>query len=480
MCAAFARGWSEGFDTLNVFISKKLRYVAAFLFAVLVLAGLGEARNKKGDKLYKQGQEAEAKNDYDAAVTDYDAAVATDPQDAGYLMADQRARNKAANYHVEQGRRLQQQQRLEEALSNFNKAFIDEPSSQIALQEIRATNEMIREKQRNPSVVVLTPAEQARQKLEKQINSLEGPPALKPINNEISSLKMNNQPARVLYESVGKLAGINVLFDPQGIETLGGPAHNFNLDLNNVTLEEALDYIALLTHTFWKPISHNAIFVTQEGEQKRAEYQDEVVKVFYVQNAFTANEFTEIYNALRVGSRLNQGLFQVQSQNAIVARGTPDTLALIEKMLHDLDRPKPEVVIDVIVMEVNKTVMSNIGAAILGRWVIGAGDFYSASDPAGNHQRYHDDHRNDDHDGNNDYHRDYHNHRNDNHNWNDNHNRNDDHHWNDNHNRDDDHHWHDLVNWNIRRSDSAKPAEKSVDLGLLHQLAEYDRTGVAE
>ena len=76
---------------------------------------------------------------------------------------------------------------------------------------------------------------------------------LRPINNLITSLKINNQPARVIYESIGKLAGINVLFDPSGIDTLGATNRNFNLDLNSATLEEALEDVALVTHTFWKP-----------------------------------------------------------------------------------------------------------------------------------------------------------------------------------------------------------------------------------
>src|SRR5438067_4736979 len=201
--------------------------------------------------------------------------------------------------------------------------------------------------------------------MERRINSLEGPPALRPINAQIASIKINNQPARVLFESIGKLAGINVLFDPAGIDVTG--TKNFNLDLNNVTLEEALNYVALETHSFWKPISRNAIFVTQESDPKRQEYQDEVVRVFYIQNASTVNEFQEIFNAVRTGSKLLQGIFAVASQNAIIARGPVDTMALVEKLVHDLDRPKPEVVIDVIVMAVNKQKSSTIGASLLGQ-----------------------------------------------------------------------------------------------------------------
>jgi len=92
-----------------------------------------------------------------------------------------------------------------------------------------------------------------------------------------------------------------------------------------------------------------------------------VVKVFYIQNASTPQEFTEIFNAIRTGAKLNTGIFQVASQNAIVARGSTDTIALVEKLVHDLDRPKSEVLVDVIVMEVSKTKMTTLGAAIAGQ-----------------------------------------------------------------------------------------------------------------
>lgn len=314
----------------------------------------------------KLGQKAETAKDYDAALGYYDQAVAADPNEAGYLLAEQRLRAKAAEAHQIEGRTLRSEGHLDEALIQFQKAYLADPSSAIALQSIRDTTAMI--KQRNaapPGTVVLSPAERNRQETERRINSLEGPPVLRPINGQISSLKMNNQPVRVLYESVGKLAGINVLFDPQGIETVAGK--NFNLDLNNVTLQEALNYIALETHTFWKPISQNAIFVSQESDQKRTEYADEVVKVFYIQNASTANEFTEIFNAVRTGARLTAGVFSVPSQSAIIARGTVDTMALVEKLVHDLDHPKAEVVIDLIVMSVNKSHVTTIGASILGQ-----------------------------------------------------------------------------------------------------------------
>jgi general secretion pathway protein D len=341
--------------------------MAAILCVVALLAPPVDGRTRKGEKLLKDGMKAEATQDYDSALTYYEQALEEDAREPAYLLATQRVRGRAAAQHITEGRKLVEQQKLNEALVQFQKALLVDPSSPVALQLVGQTSEMVKERNKAPEgTVVLTPAERNRRDIERRINTLEGPPVLRPINNQISSLKMNNQSARVIYESVGKLAGINVLFDPAGIDTLGSTTRNFNLDLNNVTLEEALAYVALVTHTFWKPISRNAIFVTQESEPKRQEYQDEVVKVFYIQNASTPNEFTEIFNGVRTGAKLTVGIFQVASQNAIIARGSTDTMAIVEKLVHDLDRPKAEVLIDVMVLEVAKSRVINLGAALTG------------------------------------------------------------------------------------------------------------------
>lgn len=361
----------------NVSFLNTLRPWAILLCAGSLLISTAYAHTKAGDKLLKQGQKAELQHDYDTALTDYQQALETDSREPAYLVAEQRVKPLASSAHIENGKKLLQQQKIDEALVQFQKALLTDPSSMVALQMIGQANQMIKERDKSPTgTVILTPAEQARQEIERRISALEGPPVLRPITNQISSLKMNNQSSRVLYDSVGKLAGINVLFDPQGIEGIGGPgggsARNFNLDLTNVTLEEALNYVALVTHTFWKPVSRNAIFVTSESDQKRQEYQDEVVRVFYVQNASSPNEFTEIFNGVRTGAKLTTGVFQVASQNAIIARGSPDTMAIVEKLVHDLDRPKAEVVVDVMVMEVAKSKILNLGAALQGQTLSGS------------------------------------------------------------------------------------------------------------
>jgi general secretion pathway protein D len=343
----------------------RLRLLTALAALVISLVAPCLARTRKADKLLKQAEEAEARKDYEAAVDLYDKALQISPNDPGYQLAERRARFHGAELHTSEGVKLRNQQKLQEALVEFQKAYLLDPSYSVSLQEIRNTEQMVREKMTLPAgAPALTPIERAQKAIESRVNALGTPPELRPLTNTITNLKMNNQSTKVLYETVGKLAGINVLFDNQGLEQ--GSRGNFNIDLNRVTLSEALDYVALLTHTFWKPISSNAIFVTVDSQPKRQEYQDQVVKVFYIQNATAQAEFTELFNAVRTGANLNRGLIQLPTQNALIVRGTPDQVAIAEKIIHDLDRPRSEVLIDVLVLETSKSKTRTLAAALAG------------------------------------------------------------------------------------------------------------------
>jgi general secretion pathway protein D len=344
-------------------VFNKLRVLAVFCAVWLVIpAGSLEASTRKGDKLLKLGAQAEARKEYDKALEYYEQALKEDPKDPAYELAARRARFESGTAHIDAGNKLQKADDLEKALAEYQKAFAADPGSMIALQDMQQTKELLEQKQKGlvpAGEKPLTSVEKAQKESLAMISSLQSVPELKPVTNQISLLKMNNQPPRVLYETVGKLAGINVLFDPQ-IQ----PGKNANLDLNNVTLQEALDYIALLTKTFWKPVSNNAIFVTEDNVTKRRDYEDEVVKVFYVKNPTSQQEFSEMVTAVRSVTDVRR-MFQFNAENAIVVRDTVDKVALVEKLLHDLDKPKAEVVIDVIVMDISSDVSHQIGAGLV-------------------------------------------------------------------------------------------------------------------
>src|SRR5579884_1506542 len=236
-----------------------LRAFWAILSALLLMNPAAEARTRKGDKYLKQGQAAEAKSDWDSALSFYQQAVDESPNDPEYLISMRRARFEAGQKHVSAGQKLRADGKLMEALQEFQRAIIADPASAIALQELRRTQQMIDQASRagvKPSDINLTPAEQVRREIDQRVASMEGPPELKPVIRTVPALKMNNQPPRILFETVGKLAGINVVFDSQYTP----PTRGFNVELGNSTVEQAFDYLAILTHTYWKPITPNTIF----------------------------------------------------------------------------------------------------------------------------------------------------------------------------------------------------------------------------
>ena len=105
----------------------------------------------------------------------------------------------------------------------------------------------------------------------------------------------------------------------------------------------------MVTKSFWKPLSANTIFVTNDNVTKRRDYEEQVMKVFYLSNVIAPQELQEIVTAVRSVADI-QRLFVYNSQNAIIARGEADRIALAEKIISDLDKPRAEVVVDVIVM----------------------------------------------------------------------------------------------------------------------------------
>jgi general secretion pathway protein D len=345
------------------------RLAAFAIILCLGFSGVAEARTRKGERLLRQGQQAELAKDYEKALDLFEQALSSDPRDAAYQMAVNRARFRAAQARVASGQDLRKQGKLEEALADFEKAFAIDPGSSIAEQEIIRTREMIeREKKKaadpsrqdEPDTRSLTPAQVAQQRTMEKVERMRSLPELKPLSPQPINLKMNGQPPKVLFETVGKLAGINVLFDPDFTQQPGRPQ---SVEFMNATLEEALDHLAVMTKSFWKPLSESSIFVTQDNTTKRRDYEEQVMKVFYLTNVNTPQELQEIATNVRSICDIRR-LFTYNAQMAIIVRAEADRVALAEKLIADLDKPKAEVVVDILVMEISRSRSRDLAATM--------------------------------------------------------------------------------------------------------------------
>jgi general secretion pathway protein D len=353
-------------------LSKGLARLNSLLLCCLLILSPGpaSARNRKGDGFVKDGQVAEARGDYEKALELFEKALETDPRDPQYRILVNRLRFQAAQKIVDRGEKLRNEGKLDEALALFQKAFALDPASTIAEQRMRQTYEQMKreaEQKKNgappedPLDKAQTPADRVRRDAEKKLETLMDAPMLKPIQRQIVNLKLNNQPARVLFETISKMTGINVLFDPDFISQNSGKT--FPIDFQNTTLEEALDYLSILTKAYWKPISQNAIYVTLDNPQKRRDYEDYILKVFYLQHALEPQELNEIANAVRVVGECRK-VVPYPAQMALMVRCTADQVALVGKIINDMDKPRSEVVLDVFVLEANRTRTRSLAATI--------------------------------------------------------------------------------------------------------------------
>ncbi|PYX88052.1 MAG: type II and III secretion system protein [Acidobacteria bacterium] len=319
--------------------------IVALLLAIVTVPAIAD----KAKSLFNQAKDAEARQNYEAAYDLYKQAYDLRPRDLAYRASYERLRFLAAASHVHRGQLLRDAGKLEEALAEFQKAAEIDASSFIAQQEIRRTQQMIDQAKNAPAPQAARPPTALR----KMIEAAGGPIQLTPISNVPITLKLTED-TKVIYDTVGKLAGINVLFDPDYT------SRRIRIELNGVTLNEALEIIALESKTFWRPVTPNTIFVASDTPAKRKEVEQSVIKTFYLSNVSTPQELQDMVNAMRQILEIAR-IQQLPTQNAIVVRGTPDQIALAGKLIDDLDKSKSEVIVDVAIMQVSRDKVKNYG-----------------------------------------------------------------------------------------------------------------------
>jgi general secretion pathway protein D len=309
--------------------------------------GLLTAGCPKGQPDFNQGKKAETIQDYDAAFVFYQKAVKANPYNANYKIKLNAIRFEASQQHVKRGDDFRKKGDLQGAASEFQRALAIDPSSPVADQELRKTVELITEKNRAADAAAEPPADSNEQTLAAM------PPEIKPFSRAAINLKMSDD-AKVVFNTIGKLAGLTVIFDPDF------PARRISVELNNVTMEQALEIVQLESKAFVKPVTENIIFVIPDQPQKRRDYEEQVVKTFYLSNTVQPQDLTEIVTGLRQLLDLKR-IQQLNSQNALIVRDTPDKLLLAEKMIRDVDKAKPEVVVQVEVLEARTDRLRDLG-----------------------------------------------------------------------------------------------------------------------
>jgi len=322
------------------------------LLAVLAVFSLSSValHAQSANTFFKRGQTAEAREDYDAALDNYQKAYAKAPKDVQYRAAMYRVRITASATHVTKGQKLLDAGNEQGALSEFLHATEIDPSNEAAQQAIAR----VRKKHGETAPVSETSLIQPEGK-EENLETMAPPAVLRPVSNEPLTLHIQED-AKMVYQAIGKAAGVNVMFDPEYT------SKRIQVDLNNVSLLDALRIVGTISNTFWRPVTENTLFVAANTRARHTELDEQAVQTFYLSNAWQQSDLTDVNTAIR-NLMPNVKAFGVPSQNAIVVRGTPDELLLVQKLINDLDKARPEVVVDIAVLEVSKNWERTLGIA---------------------------------------------------------------------------------------------------------------------
>jgi general secretion pathway protein D len=308
---------------------------------------------------YKKGTQAEISKDYETAMEQYRQALAADPGNVAYRLKYEQTRFSAAFVHFQNGRRALDAGDAVKAKAEFQRAADIDPTHDFARQEMQDVDRLL--------------AARAQSKAEPALDFLKMTEATKTDANLGATLKTTLKDRitvkttgtmRQIYENVAGAAGLQVIFGRNPRQT------NATIELTDVNLFEALDIVALQTTTFWQPVNETTIMVMEDNQQNRRDFEDHIMKTIYLTNVTTTNDLNQILNVLRTALSL-RGIFQYEPGNAIVIHDTPARVAMAERVIKALDKAKSEVLIDVTIMEVDRSTVRDLGINLPTDTVVG-------------------------------------------------------------------------------------------------------------
>jgi general secretion pathway protein D len=316
-------------------------------FAVYALAVALTVAGCATTRALREGQQAEFLQDYDRAIVEYTKVLRDDPDNRDARQGLERMKVRSSLDHFTRGRRFAQGGRLEEALIELQIATELNPGS-ADVQELLTS---VRLQLRNKIAV----QREGKTELESLIERTRTMPAS---GLELPAVSMPeslmwNASVRELYSFLGKLANISVTFDPQFRD------QNINIDLRNQSLSQALTAVSKSTGHFYRVTAQNAVVVAPDTPAKRQQYEEEEVRVFPLSNA----DLKEVADLLRIVVD-SRRVFAVAANNTIAIRDTPDRVAAAGRLIAALDKARPEVVIDVEILEVDRTRLREYGLQI--------------------------------------------------------------------------------------------------------------------
>ena len=293
--------------------------------------------------------EAETRQDYDLAIVQYTKALHLHPDDVNARVGLERAKLRASQDHFARARRFVATGKLDQALVEYEVAAELNPSNPDIDTELNTTRHGLQAK-----VAVAREGKTELQSIIERARELPPPGLDLPSDVKMpASLVFRNASSRDVYLSIARLANMSLGFDSTFRDA------PMTIDLHNASLPDALRAVADQTRTFFRVTAARSVLVIPDTPAKRREYEEEVVQTFPLSNA----DLKETMDLLRVVLDARR-ISPTAATNSLTIKDTPENVAAVGRVISAIDKARPEVIIDVELLEVNRTRLQEYGLQI--------------------------------------------------------------------------------------------------------------------
>jgi general secretion pathway protein D len=311
---------------------------------IVVLAIALSAYGCAAGKAFHAGEDAQKAGNLDEAVVQYRKAVQEAPENADYKIALQRALVAASYFHIDRAKEFEAKDQLEAALGEYKQATEYDPTNRLATAKVAEIDRIVRER------IEASRPRPAIEGLRARAAAATAPPILNPASREPLRVTYNGASLRDILNALGNSHGISVTYDREVQD------RTVTVQLDGVTFEQALNQLMQMNQLSYKVMSDKSIFVFPDTNVKHAAYDEQVIRTFYLSHADATEVSQVLSSVVRLpGIAVQPIMVANKTANSLTVRGTTAMVQILERIIQQNDKPRAEIVIDVEILEVDRT-----------------------------------------------------------------------------------------------------------------------------
>jgi general secretion pathway protein D len=281
---------------------------------------------------------------YDDAVAEYRKVLQSDPSNPKARIGIKRASLQAAEHHMALARKAEQRGYTDVVRAELRKVLVLDPDNQIAGDWLlRLEQKAAREKAEADAADDL----EALKAKADAVNAVQ----LNPRSIEGIDLNFSRKTSlRDIFATLSKASGVNIIVHASFQD------QNISIDLRGLPFQRVLDTLMLQNDLFYKVIDKNTIMVFKATAQNREQYENIIIKTYYLSNA-DPNDLRTTLTTINPQLKV----FTDKRINALIVKAKPLDLAIVDQVIRSLDKAKAEVMIYLELMEVTETSLETVG-----------------------------------------------------------------------------------------------------------------------